>query len=44
MQKFNYYTVLLAFILLVGLTGGCGQKGNLYLPDTTVIELGPLVN
>tara|TARA_B110000093_G_scaffold174341_1_gene207483 strand:- start:434 stop:568 length:135 start_codon:yes stop_codon:yes gene_type:complete len=44
MQKFNYYTALLAFILLIGLIGGCGQKGDLYLPDTTVIELGRLVN
>tara|TARA_B110000971_G_C19840975_1_gene422518 strand:- start:56 stop:190 length:135 start_codon:yes stop_codon:yes gene_type:complete len=44
MQKFNYYTALLAFILLIGLIGGCGQKGDLYLPDTTVTELGRLVN
>ena len=44
MQKFNYYAALLAFIFLLALIGGCGQKGDLYLPDNTVTELGRLVN
>jgi len=44
MQKFNYYATLLAFIVLLALVGGCGQKGDLYLPDNTVTELDRLVN
>lgn len=44
MQKLNYYATLLAFILLLALIGGCGQKGDLYLPDNTVTELDRLVN
>ena len=44
MQKFNYYATLLAFIVLLALIGGCGQKGDLYLPDNTVTELDRLVN
>ena len=44
MQKFNYYATLLAFIVLLAMVGGCGQKGDLYLPDNTVTELGRLVN
>jgi predicted small lipoprotein YifL len=44
MQKLNYYATLLAFIFLIGVIGGCGQKGDLYLPDNTVTELGRLVN
>ena len=44
MQKLNYYATLLAFIFLIGVIGGCGQKGDLYLPDNTVSKLERFVN
>ncbi len=44
MQKLNYCARLVTIICLFSLMGACGQKGDLYLPENTVVDGGDRVN
>jgi len=44
MQKFSYCARLVAIICLLGLISACGQKGDLYLPESTSVDGGDKVN